>query len=174
MNIVHDIDKSAITPDKFTAVIEIPYGSKMKYEIDKATGMLRLDRILKTAMAYPANYGFIPRTLSPDGDPLDVLVCMNETLEPLCLVDCIPVGVIYMVDNGECDEKILAVPTFKGSNYTEVPQFKIDEIVHFCKQYKALQKDNNVEITRIGGKDDAKKVIVDAIALYNKKGAKKK
>jgi inorganic pyrophosphatase len=174
MNILNDIDKSLVTPEKFTAVVEIPMGSKLKYEIDKATGLLKLDRILKTTMVYPANYGFIPRTLSADGDPLDVLVCMNEVLEPLCLVDCIPVAVIYMVDNGECDEKILAVPTFKGSTYKSVPEEQIAEIVHFCKQYKALQKDNNVEITRVGDRHDALKVIADAIALYSKKGGKKK
>jgi len=172
MNIVNDIDKSRISSEKFTAVIEIPLGSRMKYEIDKETGMLALDRVVEVSMMYPANYGFIPRTLSDDGDPLDVLVYMNEPLQPMCLVDCIPVGIIYMVDNGEGDEKILAVPKYKLSPYTEVPQYKIDECVHFMKSYKALQKDNNVEITKIGNKADAIKVIKAAIEQYEKKGAK--
>jgi len=160
-----------VSTDKFTAVIEIPMGSRNKYEIDKESGRIKLDRVLKTTMVYPCNYGYIENTLSEDGDALDVFVYMNETVPPLCLVDCVPVGVIYMVDNGEADEKILAIPTYKGCIYTEFPQFKIDEVAHFCKQYKALQKDNNVEITKIGTKADAQKVIADAIKRFE--GAKK-
>ena len=110
MNIWHDISPKVITKEKFTAVIEIPKGSKVKYELDKTTGLLRMDRILYTSTHYPANYGFIPRTYAEDGDPLDVLVLCSETLAPLSLVDCYPIGVISMLDNGAADEKIICIP----------------------------------------------------------------
>jgi inorganic pyrophosphatase len=170
MNILHDIDKSRITSERFTAVIEIPAGCRMKYELDKPTGMLMLDRILKTAMMYPANYGFIPRTLSEDGDPLDVLVIMNDPVPPLTLIECKAVGTIEMVDNGEMDEKILALPCF--SDETCVPPALVDEIVHFLKCYKALQKDNNVTVKKVGDRAAAVKIIDAAIALYDAKGGK--
>jgi inorganic pyrophosphatase len=174
MNILNDIDKSNITPEKFTVVIEIPAGGRMKYELDKETGFLKLDRVLKTAMVYPANYGFIPRTLGGDGDPLDVLVLMPEPLQPLCLVDCVPLGVIEMIDNGERDEKLLVVPTF--SKMTEVPEDKINEIKHFMSAYKALEKKNKIEVGAVHGKSEAVKIITAGIASYEKeiKGAKKK
>ena len=105
MNIWHDISPKAITKDLFTAVIEIPKGSKVKYELDKETGLLKMDRILYTSTHYPANYGFIPRTFADDGDPLDVLVLCSETLVPMSLVRCYPIGVISMLDNGAADEK---------------------------------------------------------------------
>ena len=107
MNIWHDIDPKRITPDEFIAVIEIPKGSKQKYELDKKTGLLILDRILYTSTHYPANYGFIPHTLADDGDPLDVLVLCSESLLPLSLVKVYPIGVITMNDNGKNDEKII-------------------------------------------------------------------
>jgi inorganic pyrophosphatase len=110
MNIWHDISDSRITPEKFIAVIEIPKGGKKKYEMDKATGMLRLDRILYTSTHYPANYGFIPRTLADDGAPLDVLVLCTEQLQPMCLVECYPIGGFSMTDANELDEKIIAIP----------------------------------------------------------------
>ena len=104
INIWHDIDPSRVTPENFTAVIEIPAGSKKKYELDKQTGLLRLDRILYTSTHYPANYGFIPRTYAGDGDPLDVLVLCSETLDPMVEVDCYPIGVIRMIDDDEIDD----------------------------------------------------------------------
>ena len=109
INIWHDIDPSRVTPESFTAVIEIPAGSKKKYELDKQTGLLRLDRILYTSTHYPANYGFIPRTYAGDGDPLDVLVLCSETLDPMVEVDCYPIGVIRMIDDDEIDDKIIAI-----------------------------------------------------------------
>lgn len=99
MNIWHDINPDRITPNDFMAVIEIEKGSKKKYELDKQTGLIVLDRILYTSTHYPANYGFIPRTLADDGDPLDVLVLCNEPIDPLVLVQCYPIGVITMLDN---------------------------------------------------------------------------
>ena len=109
-NIWHDIDPRAITPTHFTAVIEISAGSKKKYELDKKTGLLRLDRILYTSTHYPANYGFIPRTYADDGDPLDVLVFCSETLDPMVEVDCYPIGTMRMIDGDAIDDKIIAVP----------------------------------------------------------------
>ena len=119
INIWHDIDPSRVTPESFTAVIEIPAGSKKKYELDKQTGLLRLDRILYTSTHYPANYGFIPRTYAGDGDPLDVLVLCSETLDPMVEVDCYPIGVIRMIDDDEIDDKIIAIP-FEDPNWTAV------------------------------------------------------
>ena len=171
MNIIHDIDKARITADKFTAVIEISRGSRLKYEIDKETGMLALDRVLKTSMVYPANYGFIPRTLSEDGDPLDVMIYMEDAVQPMSLIDCRPVGYVEMVDNGEMDEKILAVPCF--SELKEVPQDFINQVVHFSKEYKALQKNKDVKINKVGDTKAAKQIINDAIKLYEKGASKK-
>ena len=104
-NIWHDVDPKRISPENFLSVIEIPQGSKKKYELDKATGLIILDRILYTSTHYPANYGFIPRTYGDDGDPLDVLVLCSEILDPLTLVQCYPIGYISMLDGGKNDEK---------------------------------------------------------------------
>ena len=105
MNIWHDINKDRISSEEFIACIEISKGSKMKYELDKETGRLILDRVLYTSTHYPANYGFIPRTFADDGDPLDVLVLCSEELEPLSLVRCYPVGVVRMIDDNKNDDK---------------------------------------------------------------------
>ena len=110
MNPWHDFDPKRLSPESFIAIIEIPKGSKKKYELDKQTGLLILDRILYTSTHYPANYGFIPRTYSDDKDPLDVLVLCQESLDPLTMVRCYPIGVIKMEDNNESDEKIIAIP----------------------------------------------------------------
>ena len=112
-NIWHDISPSRIQPEDFVAVIEIPKGSKKKYELDKETGLIILDRVLHTSTHYPANYGFIPRTYGDDGDPLDVLVLCSEEIDPLTLVRCYPIGYISMLDGGKNDEKIIAIP-FSG------------------------------------------------------------
>ena len=121
VNIFHDIDPEMVKPESFTVVIEIPKGSKVKYELDKDTGMLRLDRILFTSTHYPASYGFIPRTYADDGDPLDALVLCSETIAPLTLVQCRPIGAIKMVDQGDNDEKVIAVcegdPDYKDAAY---------------------------------------------------------
>ena len=116
-NIWHDISPSRIQPDDFVAVIEIPKGSKKKYELDKETGLIILDRVLHTSTHYPANYGFIPRTYGDDGDPLDVLVLCSEEMDPLTLVRCYPIGYISMLDGGKNDEKIVAIP-FADPTYT--------------------------------------------------------
>ena len=131
MNIWHDMDNDRIKKDSFIACIEIPKGSKKKYELDKETGLIILDRILYTSTHYPANYGFIPRTYSQDKDPLDVLVLCNETFDPLVLVKCFPIGVVKMVDEKENDEKIIAVcqndPSMNGyTDISELPKHYFD------------------------------------------------
>lgn len=144
MNIWHDISSERITEQQFEVLVEISKGSKAKYELDKETGLLRLDRILYTSTVYPANYGFIPRTLAADGDPLDVLVLCNEPIFPMTLVTCKPIGMINMVDGGDRDEKIIAVPvndpTF--NNYYDVhelPTHIFEEMMHFFEVYKKLE-----------------------------------
>ena len=109
-NIWHDMDSARINPEDFMVVIEIPKGSKVKYELDKQSGLLKMDRILYTSTHYPANYGFIPRTYADDLDPLDVLVLCSEQIAPLTLIRCYPIGMITMLDNGRNDEKIIAIP----------------------------------------------------------------
>lgn len=170
MNIWHDIEKERISPEKFVAVVEISKNSKQKYELDKQTGMLRLDRILYTSTHYPANYGFIPRTLSGDGDPLDVLILCSESLIPLSLVECTPIGVITMNDNGFVDEKIIAVPvtdpTYNSfKQVCDLPAHMFDEMQHFFKVYKQLE---NLETTvdSVAGKENAIKIINECIDRY--------
>jgi len=176
MNIWHDIDSKKITADDFMAVIEIPKGCKTKYELDKETGMLKLDRILHTATHYPANYGFIPRTYGDDKDPLDVLVLCSERIFPLTLVKCYPIGVITMVDSGERDEKIIAVP-FKDpvyNGYTDIsqlPQHMFNEMKHFFEVYKALEH-KVTTVDEVKGVDEAKKIINSAIESYRENFAK--
>lgn len=154
-NIWHDISPKRISPEDFISVIEIPKGSKKKYELDKETGLIILDRILYTSTHYPANYGFIPRTLGDDGDPLDILLLCSETLEPLTLVRCYPIGLIKMLDGGRSDEKIIAIPyndpTYNQYNdISELPKHIFDEMCHFFTVYKALEgKETVVDLSLI-------------------------
>jgi len=170
MNIWHDISPKAISKEKFTAVIEIPKGSKVKYELDKTTGLLKMDRILYTSTHYPANYGFIPRTYAEDGDPLDVLVLCSETLEPMSLVDCYPIGMIMMMDNGAADEKIISIP-YNDPTYnvykdiSELPKHIFDEMSHFFTVYKALEHKDTV-IDDVKAAEDAKETIQHCIDRY--------
>jgi len=171
MNIFHDIDKSRIKPDNFVAFIEIQKGGKVKYELDKETGLVIFDRLLHTSMVYPANYGFIPRTLGGDHDPLDVLVLTTEPLNSGVLVEARPIGIFNMIDDGEADEKILAVatndPFLKDiKSIKDLPQHTIDEIRHFFEHYKDLQN-KKTDITSIEGKDRALKIIQDSMYNYD-------
>ena len=170
MNIWHDIDPKRITPDEFIAVIEIQKGSKQKYELDKKTGLLILDRILYTSTHYPANYGFIPHTLADDGDPLDVLVLCSESLLLLSLVKVYPIGVITMNDNGKNDEKIIAIP-FTDPNYNsyktiaDLPKHVFDEMQHFFSVYKQLEG-KNTAVNTVRGREDAIAIIEKSLASY--------
>lgn len=173
MNIWHDVAPERISTEDFLAVIEIKKGSKKKYELDKATGCIILDRILYTSMQYPANYGFIPLTLSEDGDPLDVLVLCNEPIDPLVLVQCYPIGVLTMLDSGEQDEKIIAIP-FKDPTYNtyhgieELPRHLFDEMRHFFSVYKQLEG-KTTAVDEIKGRAEAIEIINRSIARYNQK-----
>ncbi|MBP3390668.1 MAG: inorganic diphosphatase [Clostridia bacterium] len=170
MNIWHNINPKRITPTDFIAVIEIDKGSKCKYELDKETGRLILDRILYTSTHYPANYGFIPRTYADDLDPLDVLVLCSEALRPMTEVRCYPIGVISMVDNGRYDEKIIAIP-FNDPVYnsykdiSDIPEHIYEEMRHFFKVYKELEQ-KETAVNEVGGKAEAEKVIAQAISGY--------
>jgi len=145
----HGVSPSRIKKDDFIAVIEIQKNSKNKYELDKETGAIILDRILHTSTHYPANYGFIPRTYADDGDPLDVLVLCSEEIVPLGMVRCAPIGAIRMLDAGKLDEKIIAVP-FTDPFYNhykelkELPEHVFKEMCHFFEIYKALENKETV------------------------------
>ncbi len=170
MNIWHDISPKKISKDRFTAVIEIPKGSKIKYELDKETGFLMMDRILYTSTHYPANYGFIPRTYAADGDPLDVLVLCSETLVPLALVTCVPIGVIKMSDNGADDEKIICVPANDPTYncYTDIAQLPphvFNEMSHFFSVYKQLEGKDTV-IDEIKSADAAQEIVQSCMDRY--------
>ncbi len=173
MNIWHDINPARIHPENFTAVIEIPKNGKIKYELDKETGRLRLDRILYTATHYPENYGFIPRTYADDLDPLDVLVICTEPIIPLSLVQCYPIGVISMIDGGKYDEKIIAVPfsepMYNGYRDIEtLPSHMFKQIEHFFSVYKALEG-KETAVDPVEGRARAVQVIEASIENYNKK-----
>ncbi len=170
-NIWHDVSPERIKPDDFLCVIEIPKGSRKKYELDKETGYIILDRVLYTATHYPANYGFIPRTYGDDNDPLDVLLICAEDLEPLTLVRAYPIGVITMVDSGSRDEKIIAIPC-NDPNYNmyksinELPKHIFDEMRHFFTVYKNLE-DKETAVDEVADADTAIKIIEESIARYN-------
>ena len=172
-NIWHDIDPKRISPEDFIAVIEIQKGSKKKYELDKETGLIILDRVLHTSTHYPANYGFIPRTYGDDGDPLDVLVLCSQTLDPLTLVRCYPIGYIAMLDGGHRDEKIICIP-FTDPTYNtykdlmDLPGHIFDEMAHFFTVYKALEG-KEAMAGDVHMRDDAIAIVQEAIDNYKAK-----
>ncbi len=169
-SIWHSISTQRVTPTDFICVIEISKGSKNKYELDKETGFLILDRILHTSTHYPANYGFIPRTYGDDGDPLDVLLLCSEPVQPLTLVRAYPIGVISMLDNGKNDEKIIAVP-FNDPYYndyhdiSELPSHVVDEMEHFFTIYKALEN-KTTAVNEKGNREEAIEVIKKCLDNY--------
>ena len=173
MNIWHDIDPKVITPEKFSAVIEISKGSSCKYELDKYTGLIRLDRVLYTSTHYPANYGFIPRTYADDGDPLDVLVLCSQPIIPMALIDVFPIGVMRMVDGGSMDDKIIAVPCSDPSysnikSVDDLPSHIFDEIMHFFSVYKQLEN-KQTAVKELFNSKEAKEIIEKCIDAYNEK-----
>lgn len=156
--------------DGFNVVIEIPKGSKVKYELDKPTGLLRVDRILYSSVIYPANYGFLPRSYCEDGDPLDVLVLGNEPVQPLSIMRARAIGVMGMADEGAEDTKIIAVhvhdPAFKGyTDISQLPQHMVSEIERFFLDYKVLEN-KQVIVDAMQGADAAVAAVVEAFALY--------
>ncbi len=173
MNPWHDFDDERISVEDFISVIEIPRGSKNKYELDKRSGLLKLDRILYTSTHYPANYGFIPRTLSEDHDPLDVLVLCQEPLERMSIVQCYPIGILYMIDENEVDEKIIAIPV-KDPNLnsyndiSELPKHQFEEIKHFFEVYKFLEN-KTTRVDKIEGRNKAIEAITKCKKAYKEK-----
>ena len=169
-NIWHDINPKRISPDDFMVVVEISKGSKNKYELDKETGLLKLDRILYTSTHYPASYGFIPRTYADDGDPLDALVLCSEPILPMTLVRCYPIGAIKMIDKGANDEKIIAIP-FDDPMYnsytdiSELPSHMFDEMKHFFEVYKTLEG-KTTAVDEIIGSDKVQDIIKYTIGRY--------
>lgn len=172
-NIWHSISSDRVAPEDFICVIEISKGSKNKYELDKETGCLMLDRILHTSTRYPANYGFIPRTYGDDGDPLDVLLLCTEPIQPMTLVRAYPIGVISMLDNGKNDEKIIAVP-FDDPYYNhfkdihELPCHVVYEMEHFFTIYKALEH-KTTAVNEKGDRAEAVRVIQQCLYNYIEK-----
>jgi len=157
-------------PATVNALIEIPQGSRSKYEVDKATGLLRLDRVIYSSFHYPINYGFIPQTLGQDSDPLDILVICSQSIQSLCLVEANVIGNMQMIDNGVPDDKIIAVaakdPSVNHITQMEaVPHHFLLELRNFFEQYKVLEN-KKVAIDNFQDKDTACKVIDEAIQFY--------
>jgi len=173
MNIWHDISENRINKDSFLSVVEIEKGGKNKYELDKETGLLLLDRVLYTSTHYPFNYGFIPLTHCDDGDPLDVFVVCTQAIEPMCLVKCRPIGCVTMLDNGKKDYKVLAVavgdPQYSDiKDVSELPNHNIEELEHFLRVYKELEPNKLTVVDKMYTAEFAKNAINEAIEEYQK------
>ena len=172
MTTIDVINKRRIQPEDFIVLIEIPRGSKKKYELDKATGYIILDRVLFTSTHYPANYGLIPRTLADDGDHLDALVLSTEVIDTNCLVRCYPIGVIEMIDQDYRDEKIIAIP-FGDPQYNcykdikELPAHMMEEFKHFFSVYKSLEG-KETAVDTIYGRKRAEELIEESILNFEK------
>ncbi len=169
----HDVERLPENPEMVRAIIEVPKGSKVKYELDKTSGLIKVDRILYSAVHYPANYGFIPRTYCDDNDPLDILVFGQETVVPLCIMRARPIGVMKMIDGGQEDDKIIAVhaddPEF--AHYTDISQFpphRLKTLERFFEDYKVLEN-KQVKISNFLGYIEAQDVIRKACAYYDEK-----
>lgn len=168
----HYGDKAPVTVN---ALIEISQGSRTKYEIDKTTGLLKMDRVIYSSFHYPVNYGFIPQTLGYDGDPLDILVFCSQSIQNLCLVEATVIGNMQMIDTGEQDDKIIAVASRDPSvnhitSIEELPKHFITELRNYFEQYKVLEN-KQVQIDEFQDKEAAYKIIKDSIALYKQKFA---
>lgn len=168
----HDVEIGNLIPGEFPAVIEIPKGSKVKYELDKETGLLRVDRVLYSSVIYPANYGFIPQTLGDDHDPLDVLVLMQEAVAPLSILRVRPIGVMIMVDQGENDEKIICVhlddPEYRAIRHiNELQPHRMVEVQRFFEDYKRLEQ-KDVKVEEFLGPEEAQQAVTHAVQLYSK------
>ena len=169
----HGAHFGPIGPTIVNGLIEIPQGSRSKYEIDKETGLLKLDRVIYSSFHYPINYGFIPQTLGHDNDPLDICILSSQSIQPLCLVEATVIGNMQMIDSGEADDKIIAVAAQDPSvNYIrdidELPKHFFNELKNYFEQYKVLEN-KQVEIKEFQNKSTAFEVINEAIELYKQK-----
>ncbi len=173
LNLWRDLPPGPHIPDEITAIIEIPAMSRNKYELDKETGLITLDRVLYSAVHYPGDYGFIPRTLHEDGDPMDVLVRINEPTFSGCVIPARPIGVLRMLDKGEPDDKVLAVPSHdpyhqECYDIADLPPHYLKEVEHFFHIYKDLEG-KRVQILGWEKSDAAMRLIVESIERYEKK-----
>jgi inorganic pyrophosphatase len=168
----HHVSYGDNVPEVVNAIIEIPKGSQAKYELDKKSGLIKLDRVLFSSVHYPANYGFIPRTLSDDNDPLDILVLSSIEVDPLCLIEAKVIGLMRMVDDDEKDDKIIAIAKNDVSlnyinNLDQLPPHTTTQLQRFFEDYKKLEH-KHVIVEKIYGKDEALKIIKESIKLYEK------
>jgi inorganic pyrophosphatase len=166
----HEVPIGDDAPDELNVVVEISSGSKVKYELDKETGLLKIDRILYSSVVYPENYGFLPQTLADDDDPLDVIILTQAPIQPLSVMEARPIGMLHMLDEGERDENIICVnvedPIYNSYNHVdEFPQHRWDELKQFFAEYKNLEG-KEVEVGDIVGPEEAKEYIQHAMELY--------
>lgn len=166
----HEVDPQINLPEEFRAIVEIPMGSQNKYELDKKTGLLKVDRVLHSAVFYPANYGFIPRTYADDDDPLDVLVLGQEPIHPMCLVDCRAIGLMTMRDQNALDHKVIAVHTHDPEfnfyhDIAQLPTHKLALLRRFFQDYKALEG-KEVVVDRYRDRFEAHDVIIKSLEMY--------
>jgi inorganic pyrophosphatase len=168
----HEVSVGENPPEHVNGIIEIPRGSRAKYEIDKKSGLIKLDRVLYASMYYPLNYGFIPQTLGEDHDPLDIVVLTSVSVVPRCLIPSKVIGVMRMIDRGEADDKIIAVAEQDVSvsdveDMTKVPQYLREELKHFFENYKTLEN-KKVVVDEFQSKEKAMEIILQSIELYKK------
>jgi len=166
----HDVELGDKVPEIVPAVIEVPKNSKTKYELDKKSGLIRVDRILFSSVHYPANYGFIPKSYCPDHDPLDILVLGQDSVVPLSIMIAKPIGVMKMIDQGEADDKIIGVhihdPEYSHyQSIDELPPHRLVEVQRFFEDYKVLER-KSVVVEKFSGPDVAFQVIKDALQMY--------
>lgn len=176
MNPWHDVEIGDNAPEFVNGIVEIPRGSRAKYELDKKSGMICLDRVLYSSVFYPANYGFIPQTYCDDNDPLDILVLSQVDLVPMCLAESKVIGVMRMIDGGEADDKIIAVAKEDMSvahynDISELPEFRLKEIQSFFEDYKKLEN-KEVAVDGFLGREDAIKIVEQSIVDYKTKFGK--
>lgn len=169
----HEVSTGKNPPEWVNALIEIPKGSRAKYEIDKESGLIKLDRVIYSSMYYPHNYGFIPQSFGEDNDPLDIMVITQVSVVPLCIVPARVIGVMQMIDRGEADDKILAVASDDASvnhiqDIASLPQHFQDELKHFFEEYKTLEN-KKVVVDSFLGKDKAMQIISESIVRYQQK-----
>lgn len=169
----HEVSTGTNIPDHVNALIEIPKGSRAKYEIDKDSGLIKLDRVIFASMHYPLNYGFIPQTLGEDGDPLDIVVLTQVSVVPLCLIPSQVIGVMRMIDRGEADDKIIAVAEQDASvshisSVDSLPEHLVLELKHFFENYKTLEK-KKVVVDEFQSKEKASEIILESIERYKKR-----